>query len=125
VYELSEKKKILYVQTRGIDEPERAYAPFLLSSTARAMGIDAIVYFLIDGITILKKGEAEKIKLSNFPVLKHVIDQAAEAGVKLLICEQSCMMLEIEKNQFLPYAKIVGATTLNDLILEADAVLSF
>jgi len=119
------KKKILYVVTSGTDTPERTYAPFILATTAVAMGIDATIYFLIRGITVVKKGEGEKIKLGDFPSLKQVIDQAVEAGVKLEVCEQSCSLLGLERGDFVEPAKIVGAATLNDRILDADAVLSF
>jgi hypothetical protein len=122
---MSGKKKILYVQTSGVDQPERAYAPFILASTAAAMNIDATVYFLIKGVTLMKKGEAEKIKMGSFPSLKQVMDQALKAGVKLVVCEQSCGLLGIPRGDFAPEANIVGAATLNDLALNADAILSF
>lgn len=122
---MSDKKKILYVQTSGVDTPERTYAPFILATTAVAMGIDATIYFLIKGITIVKQGEAEKIKLGDFPSLKEVMNQAVKAGVKLEVCEQSCMLLGLERGDFVDAAKIVGAATLNDRVLDADAVLCF
>lgn len=122
---MSERKKILYVQTSGVDTPERTYAPFVLATTATMMGMDATIYFLIKGVTIVKKGEAEKIKLGGFPSLKEVMDQAVKAGVKLMVCEQSCMLLGIPRGDFTPEAKIVGAATLNDLVLNADAVICF
>ncbi len=122
---MAEKKKILYIQTSGVDTPERAYAPFILATTAAMMGIDATIYFLIKGVTIVKKGEAEKIKMGGFPSLKEVMDQAVKAGVKLMVCEQSCMLLGIPRGDFTPEAKIVGAATLNDLALNADAVICF
>jgi len=121
---LSERKKILYVQTSGVDTPERVYAPFILATTARAMGIDATIYFLIKGVTVVKKGEAERIRLGDFPTLRDVMDQAVKAGVRLEVCEQSCMLLGLGKGDFVDAAKIVGAATLNDRILDADAVLS-
>jgi predicted peroxiredoxin len=121
----SNKKKILYVQTSGVDNPERAYAPFILATTAAMMNIDATVYFLIKGVTLVKKGEAEKIKMGSFPSLKEVMDQAVKAGVKLTVCEQSCGLLGIPRGDFTKDAKIVGAATLNDLVLTADAVLCF
>ncbi len=120
-----EKKKILYVQTSGVDTPERTYAPFILATTAAAMGIDATIYFIIKGVTVVKKGEAEKVKLGSFPSLKQVMDQAVSAGVKLEVCEQSCMLLGIGRGDFTSPSKVVGAATLNDRILEADAVLCF
>jgi len=122
---MSGKKKILYIQTSGTDQPERTYAPFILATTAAMMDVKATVYFIIKGITLVKKGEAEKIKLGSFPSLKEVMNQAVKAGVKLVVCEQSCNLLGIPRGDFTPEAKIVGAATLNDLALEADAVLSF
>ena len=126
VKSLSEKKKkILYVVTSGTDTPERTYAPFILATTAAAMDIEATIYFLIKGVTIVKKGEAERIKLGSFPSLKEVMDQAIAAGVKFEVCEQSCELLGLEKGDFVDAAQIVGAATLNDRLLDSDAVLTF
>ncbi|MGB7543988.1 MAG: DsrE/DsrF/DrsH-like family protein, partial [Methanothrix sp.] len=66
--------KILYIQTSGLDTPERLYAPFILGTTARAMDVEASIFFIIKGITALKKGEAEKVKIGSFPSLKEVMD---------------------------------------------------
>ena len=120
-------KKILYVLTSGTDAPERLYAPFILASTAKAMGIDATVYFLGMGVTVVMKGNAEKIKLGNFPTLKQVMDQAAKDGVRMLVCGQSCQMLGLKGSpeEFEDPAKVVGAATLNDLLLDHDATISF
>ncbi len=122
---MPERKKILYIQTSGVDTPERTYAPFILATTAAMMNIDATVYFLIKGVTLVKKGEADKIKIGGFPSLRETMNQAVKAGVKLVVCEQSCQLLEIPRGDFVPEAKIVGAATLNDLALNADSVLCF
>lgn len=120
-------KKILYVQTSGPDTPERLYPPFVLASTARAMGLDATVYFLGKGILAIKKGEPQKIQVGSFPTLKEVIDQAVAAGVQVMICAQSAQLwgTRAEPGDFEQPSKIVGAATLNDLALEYDTVLTF
>jgi len=117
--------KILYVQTSGIDTPERLYGPFILGATAAAMDMEASIFFMIRGITVMKKGEAEKVKIGAFPPLKEVIDQAAASGVEFFVCEQSTQLLGMERGDFIGEARIAGAATLNDLALEADAVISF
>jgi len=122
---MSQKKRILYVQSSGVDTPERTYAPFILATTAAMMNIEATIYFLIKGVTVVKRGEAEKIKLGSFPSLKEVIDQATRAGVRLQVCEQSTQLLGLSRGDFMPEAKVVGAATLNDLALDADAILCF
>lgn len=117
--------RILYVQTSGIDTPERLYAPFVLGMTAISMDVEASVYFMIRGITVVKKGEAEKIQLGTFPTLREIMDQAMAAGVRCYICEQSAQLLGMAKGDFIDGATIAGAATLNDLAIEADAVLTF
>jgi len=121
----SNGNKLLYVQTSGTDTPERLYAPFILASTARAMDLDATLYFVVNGVTVVKKGEAEKIKIRTFPTLREVMDQALKAGVKFMVCEKSCELLGLDKGDFIPEAKVVGAATLNDLVLDADGVQYF
>jgi len=122
---MAKKKHILYVQTSGVDTPKRLYSPFVLGMTAQAMDIDATIYFLGLGVTVVKKGVAETIKEGNFPTVKEIMDQAIAAGVKLLVCEQSTQLLRMERGDFIPEAKIVGAATLNDLVLDADGTMWF
>lgn len=117
--------KILYVLTSGPETPERLYSPFILGSTARAMDIEASIFFMIKGIMVMKKGVAETIKIGSFPSLNTVIDQAAAAGVKFFVCEQSTQLLGLSRGDFIDSAIISGAATLNDLALEADAQLTF
>lgn len=122
---MAQKKRILYVQTSGVDTPERTYAPFILATTAAAMGIEAAVYFLIKGVTIVKKGEAEKVKLGDFPSLAETMQRAVDAGVKLLACDQSTQLMGLGRGDYVDAVEVVGAATLNDLVLEADATISF
>ena len=117
--------KILYIQTSGTDTPERLYGPFILATTAAAMDIEATIYFLMKGVMAVKKGVAEDIQLGGFPSLREVMDQAIAAGVKLYTCEQSCQLFGMDKGNFVDEATVVGAATLNDLALEADAILTF
>jgi len=120
-------KKILYVQTSGTNTPQRLYSPFILAQTAVAMDIEPILYFLGEGITVVIKGNAEKIKMGGFPSLREVMDKTAEMGIKMMICQQSMQVFgqNLKPEDFVDYAKIVGAATLNDLVLEADGTMWF
>ncbi len=120
---MGEEKHLLYVQTS--DNPERQYSPLVLAQTAKAMDIKATVYYLGTGLRILKPGEADKIKIGAFPSVKEMIDKSLEAGVEILVCEASKRMLGWEEVELIPGVKIVGAATLNDLVLEADGSLFF
>jgi predicted peroxiredoxin len=93
--------------------------------TAKAMDIDATIYFLGMGVTVVKKGEAEKVREGSFPTVKEIMDQAAAAGVKFMVCEQSTQLLNLDRGDFIEQAEIVGAATLNDLVLDADGTMWF
>lgn len=120
---MAEEKHLLYVQTTNA--PERQYSPLVLAQTARAMDIEATVYYLGMGLMILKPGEADKIQMGNFPNVKQMIDKTLESGAKILVCEASKRMLGWDSVELIPGVKIVGAATLNDLVLEADGTMWF
>jgi predicted peroxiredoxin len=120
---VEKKKSILFVQTS--DDPERQYSPLVLAQSAKAMDLDAKVYYLGQGLRILKPGAAEKMKLGAFPSVKEMIDKTLKEGIEILVCEASKRMFGWDKVDLIPGVKIVGAATLNDLTLEADATQWF
>ena len=122
---MADKKRILYVQASGVDTPERLYSPFVLATVARSMNLDATIYFLGKGITVVRKGEAEKIQMGSVPALSEVMQRAADAGVKFLVCDQSSQLMNLDRGDYIDGVEVVGAATLNDLSLDADSVLSF
>ena len=120
---MATKKTILYVQTS--DNPERQYSPLVLAQTAKAMDIDAQVYYLGQGLRAVLPEAAAKIKLGTFPSILEMINKTLEMGIPIYVCEASKQMLGWEKVELLPGLKIVGAGTLNDLVLEADGTMWF
>ena len=117
------EKQILYVQTS--DASERQYSPLVLAQTAKAMGLEPIVYYLGLGLKILEPGAAELIKLGTFPSVAEMLQKTMEMGVPIYVCEASKQMLGWQRVELIDGLKIVGAGTLNDLALESDATMWF
>jgi predicted peroxiredoxin len=120
---MSDPQNILYVQTSNA--PERQYSPLVLAQSAKAMGLEAAVYYLGMGLTVLKPGEAEKMQLGSFPSVAEMIQKTLEMGITIYVCEASKQMLGWESVELIDGVKIVGAATLNDLALDADALITF
>ena len=120
---MKNEKSILYVQTS--DLPERQYSPLVLAQTAKAMDLEPIVYFLGMGLKILRPGAAEDIKLGTFPSVHDMIDKTLDMGIPIYVCEASKQMLGWESVELIEGVKIVGASTLNDLALDAGATMWF
>jgi predicted peroxiredoxin len=117
------KKTILYVQTS--DSPERQYSPLVLAQTAKAMDIKPQIYYLGQALRVLLPGEARNIQIGGFPSLADMIKSMIDSGIEIYVCEASKKMLGWAKVELLPGLKIVGAGTLNDLALDADATMWF
>ena len=120
---MTKKQTILYVQTS--DQPERQYSPLVLAQTAKMMEINAQVYYMGNGLKILRPGEAEKIKLGKFPSVAEMIQKTLEMDVPIYVCEASKQMFGWEQVDLIDGVKIVGAATLNDLALDATTTMWF
>ena len=113
------------MQTSGVNTPRRLYSPFVLATVAASMNIEATIYFLGTGLSVVKTGEAEKIQMGDVPPLSEVMQRAADAGVNFTVCDQSSQLMGLERGDDVDGVEVVGAATLNDLALDADAILSF
>jgi predicted peroxiredoxin len=120
---MTDSKQILYVQTS--DAPERQYSPLVLAQTAKAMDLEAVVYFLGMGLKILRPGVADDIKMGSFPSVGDMLRQTMEMGIPIYVCEASKQMLGWDEVQLIDGVKIVGAGTLNDLALDSDSTMWF
>jgi predicted peroxiredoxin len=120
---MKNEKFILYVQTT--DLPEKQYSPLVLAQTAKMTDLKPIIYYLGTGIKILMPGEADNIKLGNFPSVGDMIKKTIDMGIEIYACEASKQMLGLEKISLIKDIKIVGAATLNDLVLDSSGTMWF
>ncbi|MEM3852593.1 MAG: DsrE family protein, partial [Methanomassiliicoccales archaeon] len=91
-----------------------------------AMEVETSMYFLMHAPKLLKNGAADQIKLKKGGTLRQFINMAMESGVRFYACEESLRDLcGIEPSEVIEGVKIVGSSTLTDLALDADSVISF
>ncbi len=122
-----EGKKILVIQTHGVDTPTRTYSPIFYAMAAAAMEMETMVWFTMNGTNQLKKGAAEKVQLdpTSNVTLKTLLDQALDAEVELNVCQQSLDLWNMTKDDLIEGVGILGATSIIDLALNADHVMYF
>lgn len=122
-----EGKKILVIQTHGIDTPTRTYSPIFYAMAAAAMEMETMVWFTMNGTNQLKKGAAEKVQLdpTSNVTLRTLLDQALDAEVELNVCQQSMDLWKMTKDDLIDGVGILGATSIIDLALNADHVMYF
>ncbi len=122
-----EGKKILVIQTHGVETPRRTYSPLFYAMAAAAMEMEVMVWFTMDGTNQLKKGEAEKVQLvkdSNVN-LKTMLEMAMDSEVELRVCQQSLELWDMKPDDLIDGVEILGATSIIDLALNYDHVMYF
>ncbi len=122
-----EGKKILVIQTHGVETPRRTYSPIFYAMAAAAMEMEVMVWFTMDGTNQLKKGEAEKVQLdkSSNVTLKTMLEMALDSEVELRVCQQSLELWDMKPEDLIDGVEILGATSIIDLSLSYDHVMYF
>ncbi len=124
-----ETKKILYVQTHGVDMPERSATPFYLAAAGAAMDAEVGIYFTMNGPTLLQKGVPDTLIVpkrgGGGRELAYFIKQARDCGVKLYVCQPSLDLHGLKLEDLIEGVVMIGGAAFNDMALEADAVIAF
>lgn len=120
------QEKILYICTCGENRAETAHMPFVLANAALAMDIQATIVLNGDGVTIGKKGNAEKMpKGGGFPSMKELVTTFMELGGQMWVCGPCIKIRGIDESELLDGATITAAGAVNVEALKADAVFVF
>ncbi len=122
-----EGKKILVIQTHGVETPRRTYSPIFYAMAAAAMEMEVMIWFTMDGTNQLKKGEAEKVQLDKTSnvTLKTMLEMALDSEVELRVCQQSLELWSMQPEDLIDGVEILGATSIIDLSLSYDHVMYF
>lgn len=122
-----EEKKVLILQTHGIDEPRRTYAPLFYAMTAAAMDFDTSMWYTMEGSSQLEDGAAEDVQLDpdSDVNLRTMLDRAMGAGVDVMVCHQSMSLFDLGEEDLIDGVEVIGAASIIDLAIDADLVMYF
>ena len=120
------RNKVLVAQSNGIGNAERAYATFIFSKAALSMGKEVTIFLLMDGVSIVKKGNAEKVKHPAFDRLDKLMTEVIEKGAKVYVCELSAEFRGMKQEDLVNGTSLAGAATYITLLSDPKyAVVNF
>ena len=123
---VAKRDKVLVAQSNGIGNAERAYATFIFSKAALSMGKKVTIFLLMDGVSIAKKGNAEKVKHPAFDRLDKLMVEVIEMGAKVYVCELSAEFRGMEQEDLVKGTSLAGAATYITLLSDPTyAVVNF
>ncbi|MGD8726633.1 MAG: DsrE/DsrF/DrsH-like family protein [Gemmatimonadales bacterium] len=110
----------------GSDQPQKAYPPFMLASGALALDMDVTLFFTMDGLHIVEKGGAEKIRLNGEPHgLSSLMETVREGGGKMIACSALLEAEGLREEDIIDGVEFGGVATFVSGAEEADVVLTF
>ena len=122
-------RKVMYVQTFGVEARDRMATPIYLAAAAAAMDMEVSIYFTVHGPSMLRKGVPETVRVQKVDgdgaLIGHFLDQARELGVRFLVCQPSLDLNGMTMNDVIDGVEMIGGAAFNDLAVEADQVISF
>lgn len=122
-------RKVVYVQTYGVEARDRMATPIYLAAAAAAMDMEVSIYFTVHGPSMLRKGVPETVRVQKVDgdgaLIGHFLDQARELGVRFLVCQPSLDLNGMTMNDVIDGVEMIGGAAFNDLAVDADQVISF
>jgi predicted peroxiredoxin len=83
---MADTEKLVFMVTRGPDEPELATIPFVMAAAALASDVAVVMGFQGDGVELMKAGVAETVLAAGFPPLAKLLGDVRDLGGVLLVC---------------------------------------
>ena len=122
------------------DDLDKSMAAFILAAGAAAKGMDVTMFFTFWGLMAMKKGGADKVKLSKFRMftgfmkstmkkhnvapLDELIKDCGEMGVRMVACEMTMELMNTPKESLRSeITEIGGVGTYLDAAGESNITL--
>lgn len=129
------KKTLVLVVSKG--GADMAYPSLILATTARALGMEAHMYFTFWGMQLLTPEgrrrsmdafppEMREKMAAKFPTVEKFMEQAKQAGVHIHACSPTMDMFGLNKQNLVNEVEdIIGASTYLELASRPDAMTLF
>jgi peroxiredoxin family protein len=115
-----------------------AYKVFNIATAAAATDAEVGIFFTFEGLSLIHK-EAHKalplpegkehfqegFKAANVPPVEELVGMASEMGVKMIACQMTMDVMQLEKEAFVEGIDVGGAVTFLTYAKDADVTLTF
>lgn len=118
-------KKLFIMVTNGPENPELATIPFVMAVSAQASDIEVVMGFQGNGSMLAVKCMSDHVYAQGFPRLSELIDSYREAGGKMYVCGPCIGSRQIQQDELVEDATIVGAAAFVSESLLADQALIY
>ncbi|GIP60973.1 DsrE/DsrF/DrsH-like family protein [Paenibacillus woosongensis] len=115
-----------------------AYKVFNIATASAATEAEVAIFFTFEGLNLIHKQGNQQLPLpagkehfaegfqnANVPSIPELVGMAQELGVKLIACQMTMDIMNLQKEDFVDGIEVGGAVTFLDFAKNANVSLSF
>jgi predicted peroxiredoxin len=110
--------------THGKDHVERASLALVVGNTALTSGQEATLLLTIEGVWIATKGYTNTLQAEGFAPLQELIQKFVQNEGSIWVCGACAKPRNITENDLIEGAKIIGAATAVEAMVNGAQTLS-
>lgn len=115
---------LMFTDSHGADEPERAIVPFIAAATAAVSGQRAVVVCTAEAVRIGTTGYATSVEADGLPVLEDLIQQLLAGNGEIWLCSACTNRRGITGDDTIEGAQIVGAARIVEALATEGRAIS-
>jgi predicted peroxiredoxin len=117
--------KLIFLDSHGKDDSERATLPFIAANVAAVSGQEAYVLLTIEGAWLATIGYADDIHHEGMPALGALVEEFVDNGGMVWACGACTKPRGITEDQLIKGAQIVGAAMVVEEIAAGAKMVPF
>jgi predicted peroxiredoxin len=111
--------------THSKDNQDKATVGFVIANAAVASDKDTMVFLSTEGVRLAVNGYADDIHEAGFAPLKELIENFVKAGGKIFVCSPCFKRRNLDENNMVGGATIVGGAKLVEFLSAGAACVTY
>ena len=111
--------------TSAKDNTDKATVAFVVASAAVGSGKETLMFLSVEGVRLSQKGYADDIREEGFAPLRELMDSFAKAGGTIYVCSPCFKKRNLDENNLVAGAAIVGGAKLVEFMGEGSPSVSY
>lgn len=107
------------------EDTDRATVAFVVANAAVASDKKTVVFLSTEGTRISQQGYADDVHEAGFAPLKDLIDSFVGAGGEIYVCSPCFKKRELDENNLVPGAIVVGGAKLVEFMSQGSPSVSY
>ena|SRR5438105_2460060 len=116
---------LIFNDTHGKEDPERAILPFVAANVAASSGQQAVVLCTIDAVWLGTEGGAKGVEKEGLPALDDLYGEFIGNGGEVWLCASCTKPRGITEEQVAKGARIVGAAYVVEQLTQGAKTVAF